>query len=198
MEQPLFIGSCSTFSDATLRLLCTSRETTTSIDKNCRNRTKQAFSPRIQSLCLSRRHDVHHNIHFSVPVPRIQVPCSAHNQIIHTSADSERFLTHIHDRSSKSQEISTDQQGVTLIEETSAPPSPNVHLSASHVSSISCLRPTRHQSEPATQMRQTVSMIPNPRSDLDSLHSVLSIADRPISRDSAENAGGTVPVTTGT
>ena len=89
----------------------------------------------------------------------MQVPCPAHNQIIHNSADAERFLTDIHDSSGKSQEISTDKQGqvfrgnhaennflfatsnndgrVTLIEETSVPPSPNVvHLSASHVSSI--------------------------------------------------------------
>ena len=100
-------------------------------------------------------------------------------------------LTHIHDSSGRSQEISTDRfpfrpetttGAVTLIEETSVPPLPNLHLSASRVSSISCSRPTStskflylaHQSEPATQKRQAVSMIHNPRNDLDSLHSELS------------------------
>ena len=57
----------------------------------------------------------------------------------------DRLLAHIHNSSGRGQEISTNQQGqlgaVTLIEETSVPPSPNLYLSASRVSSISCFRP---------------------------------------------------------
>ena len=55
-----------------------------------------------------------------------------------------------------------------------------------------------HQSEPDTQKEHAVSTILNPRSDLDSPHSVLYITDRPSTRDSTENARGTVPVTTST
>ena len=105
----------------------------------------------------------------AVPILRIQqqrqVSSSTHDQIVNARSDPERFLAHIHNSSCRSEEISTNQQwqvfrrnhaendsallasnkktgAVTLVEETSVPPSPNVYLSASRVSSISCFRPS--------------------------------------------------------
>ena len=51
---------------------------------------------------------------FSVPILRIspqrQVSSSAHDQIVNTCSNPERFLAHIHKSSGRSQEISTNQQ----------------------------------------------------------------------------------------
>ena len=90
------------------------------IDQNCRNRPEQAFSPRVPppSSLTTTRWKIQRDICLSMPVlwiqPQRHMPSSAHSQNFHASADSERLLIHVHNSSSKSQEISTNQHRQVL------------------------------------------------------------------------------------
>ena len=177
------------------------------------------------------------------PLPSLtKTRSSTHNQIAHASSDVERSLTHVHNSSSRSQDISTDQEGQTsrgnhaehnlyLFDQhwrwelslgwkrPLCHHHQNLHLSASRVSSTSSRRTPStkfvHQSELATQKRQAVSMISNPRSDLNSTPFALCIIQprtqeeqchearvpcpryNQISEIQLKNTGGTVAVAAG-
>ena len=154
---------------------------------------------------------------------QLQVPGSAHDQIIHASSDSERFTlsTTAPARVRKSRPINKGRcaEGTTLFIFSFTTSNNNVShysdrrdqratitecVSLSFTSFVDLVFQTMSISNflyfapvPTCNTEETSCVDdPQPRSDLDSPHPVLSITDRPISRDSDEDAGRTVPVTT--
>ena len=97
-------------------LLHTCCRKTTCIDQNCRNCLEQSLGPRVLPLspCTETHWNILDQIRLPVPILRNQkqrqVSRSAHDKIIDASSNSERLLSHIHNSSGRSQEISTNQQ----------------------------------------------------------------------------------------